>query len=144
MQVCPKCQTPLVQGMGRCARCGFVFMTPRPPVLREFAPGSTAEKSGLIQVVPGSHSVGIAILASIALTGFGQFYNKQMGKGVLVLILGILLILGCLGKAFSDWLAAFGYFAVGALLIILLATLDAALIATKLNRGEAVRKWQCF
>jgi len=110
---------------------------PRPQTAREIA---TRE----IQVTPDSHSVGTAILASIVATGFGQLYNKQMGKGILILSLGVALVVGSIGKAFSDWLAAAVFFSVGALLLILLATLDAALIATKLKRGETVRKWQWF
>ena len=137
MNVCPKCHTPTLQGAARCVRCGLTFTMPRPQTAREIA---TRE----IQVTPDSHSVGTAILASIVATGFGQLYNKQMGKGILILSLGVALVVGSIDKAFSDWLAAAVFFSVGALLLILLATLDAALIATKLKRGETVRKWQWF
>ena len=98
----------------------------------------------MIQVEPGSHSIGTAILASIVATGFGQFYNKQMGKGTLIISLAILLVFGCIARAFSDWISALEILVLGAFLLITLATLDAARIAVRLNRGEVVRPWQWF
>ena len=90
------------------------------------------------------HSVAHAVLLSLAATGFGQIYNKQNGKGAIVIGLAVLLVLGCIALAFSDWLSALIIFVAGALLLVTVATLDAALIARRLCRGESVGKWQCF
>ena len=109
----------------------------RPSAVREIAPG-------VMQADAGAHAILPALLISLALPGGGQIYNRQAGKGGVFFMLSGLLVAYCLALVFADWLRAFGVFTLGVFVIAGLSTLDAALVARRLNRGEAVRKWQWF
>ena len=88
-------------------------------------------RSSVIQLPPGSHSIAIAVILSLCcITGFGQIYNKQAMKGIAILLASIL----------------FGVFSGGISFLITwpLSVIDAYLIATKLNRGQAVGEWEWF
>jgi TM2 domain-containing membrane protein YozV len=85
---------------------------------------------GLIQVPAGTHSVGTAVLLALLITGLGQMYNKQAMKGLVILFVSVILAVCTCG--------------VSILLTHPFAFIDAILIAQRLNRGEAVRDWQCF
>ena len=117
-----------------------------PPVLNIARPGLAPREiaPGVIQADAGAHIVLPAILISLALPGGGQVYNRQPGKGGIFFALSGLLVAYCLALVFSDWLRAFGVFTLGVFVIAGLSTLDAALVARRLNRGEAVRRWQWF
>jgi len=41
--------------------------------------------------MPGEKSAALALILSLLLTGLGQFYNHEISKGVIFLIVGILL-----------------------------------------------------
>ena len=86
--------------------------------------------SGMIQVPAGTHSVGTAVILALLITGLGQVYNKQAMKGLLILVASVIL------AAFTCGLSI--------LLTHPFAFIDALMIAQRLNRGEAVREWQCF
>jgi TM2 domain-containing membrane protein YozV len=86
---------------------------------------------GLIQTPPGTHSVAIAILLSLfCFLGFGQIYNRQAIKGVVILLSAMVLAVFTMG--------------VSILVTYPLAAIDAGLIAARLNRGEAITEWQWF
>jgi TM2 domain-containing membrane protein YozV len=85
---------------------------------------------GMIQVPAGTHSVGTAVILALLITGLGQVYNKQAMKGLLILLASVILAAFTCG--------------VSILLTHPFAFIDALMIAQRLNRGEAVREWQCF
>jgi TM2 domain-containing membrane protein YozV len=85
---------------------------------------------GMIQVPAGTHSVGTAVLLALLITGLGQLYNKQAMKGLLILVASVILAVFTCGFSL--------------LLTHPFAFIDALMIAQRLNRGEAVREWQCF
>ncbi len=83
-----------------------------------------------IQVAPGSHSIATAVILSLVLVGAGQMINKQVAKGVTVLLCAV--FVGCFT------------FGGGAILLYILAVIDAIQIANRLNRGEIITQWQFF
>lgn len=84
---------------------------------------------GLIAKAPGTHSVFVAILLHLLLTGAGQMYNQQVGKGFTMLGVTVLMACAFFPIAFLLW-------------VVILA--DAIAIASKLNLGYPVREWQFF
>jgi len=88
------------------------------------------QQSG-IRRTPGGHSVFVAAILSLCcILGFGQFYNGQMIKGVVLILVSI--VAAVITAGFSI------------LLTLPVSILDAILIAQRLNRGETVRDWQWF
>jgi TM2 domain-containing membrane protein YozV len=85
---------------------------------------------GYVQKIPGTHSPGIAALISFFLTGGGQVYNGQTGKGITLLMAAI-----CLG------LISYGILG-GVIWVITL--IDAICVGNKLNQGRVVSKWEFF
>jgi len=105
------------------------FVATAPPAQRPYiAPGN--QIPGMIQVPIGTHSVGTAVLLALLITGLGQLYNKQAMKGLVILVASVILAV----------------FTCGLSLVLThpFAFIDALMIAQRLNRGEAVREWQCF
>lgn len=116
----------------------------------------------------GAQSPVIAVILSILLCGLGQVYNRQIMKGILCFLSGV--ILCCGGNAISMGLlmssASSGYNAglngtpnvgttTAAGIIPLISWLifsaiyvaniiDAGMIAARLQRGETVSDWQVF
>lgn len=104
-----------------------VFSVPRAIVPPQIGNVNTA---GIIQLPAGTHSVGTAVILALLITGLGQVYNKQAMKGLLILVASVIL------AAFTCGISI--------LLTHPFAFIDALMIAQRLNRGEAVREWQCF
>lgn len=95
-----------------------------------YVPAISVAVPGAIQVPAGTHSVGTAVLLALLITGLGQIYNKQGMKGLVILLISVVL--------------AFFTCGLSILLTHPFAIIDAVLIAQRLNRGEAIRDWQCF
>ncbi|MCD6352378.1 MAG: hypothetical protein J7M26_09690 [Armatimonadetes bacterium] len=72
----------------------------------------------------------LAALLSAVFPGIGQIYNDQTNKGVLLIILAIF------GSAMTC--------GVGYLPVWVIAVVDAALVADKLNKGREVGDWDFF
>lgn len=79
---------------------------------------------------PGTHSVAAAVILALLFNGAGQMMNKQVTKGIVLLLSAIVLGVVTLGVV---WLV-----------ITTLALVDAICIANRLNRGEPVGPWQWF
>lgn len=107
---------------------------PAPPPQQPYygpSPQWGAAPPGWIQVAPGTHSVAAAVLLSfLCLVCAGQFYNRQYGKGLALLVGSIVCAVCTVG--FS------------CLLSWPIALIDAGMVAQKLNRGQAVREWEWF
>ncbi len=173
-KACPKCQTSAVLDAQFCQSCGHKFRTqftppdqtqvfnspqqppppPQPPAQQPYIPppphmpqqpyipqqpfqqpqygyGYGQVPPGWISVPPGTHSVFAAVALNLCcVVSFGQFYNRQYAKGVVWLLIVVVLAFFTLG--FSS------------LLTYPLGAIDAGLIAAKLNRGQAVRDWECM
>lgn len=84
----------------------------------------------VIQMPPGTHSVAAAVILALLFNGAGQMINRQVAKGVVLLLSAIVLGVVTLGVA---WLV-----------ITVLALVDAVCVANRLNRGEPVGPWQWF
>ncbi len=105
----------------------------RPPSMQTMMGGQSAYQSPVhgIRVVPGTHSVVVAvILTLLCLVGAGQMYNKQVIKGVVVLMSAIALAVITVGFSI--------------IFTFPLAAIDAGMIASRLNKGEVVGEWQWF
>ena len=88
------------------------------------------------------HDISVAIMIGIALPGGGQFYNGQIGKGILFLLPSLI---GLVVLAFQ--IRNFGVsvpLAAIVLLIWLFGIIESALVAARLKRGETVHPWQWF
>lgn len=84
-----------------------------------------------IQLPPGLHSVVPAVVLNLCcITGFGQIYNKQIMKGIVILLSSL-----CL--------SAITYGIAGAAIAIA-AIVDAYMIARKLEAGRPVGEWEFF
>lgn len=105
----------------------FITAPPGPQQPYIVAPNQAA---GMIQVPAGTHSVGTAVILALLITGLGQVYNKQAMKGLLILLASVILAVFTCG--------------ISLILTHPFAFIDALMIAQRLNRGEAIREWQCF
>jgi TM2 domain-containing membrane protein YozV len=72
----------------------------------------------------------LAVLLSILVPGLGQIYNGQTVKGI------VLLLLAVVGGSITCGIAYFP--------VWVIAVVDAALIADKINRGIHVGEWDFF
>jgi TM2 domain-containing membrane protein YozV len=98
-----------------------------------FAPGYSPyyqQMPGTIQKIPGTHSVGLAVLFHFLLTGGGQMFNGQVAKGFMLLGVAIVLAFVTLG--------------IGTVVIWIIALIDAVSIGNKLNQGQPVGAWEFF
>lgn len=156
-KICPRCQTQALIDAQYCSRCGHGFRTqfqpdqtvlgvpphqtpyqpPQPPAGYPYGaqhpyapPGPYHSSRGGIQLPPGYHSPGVAVLLSLLLTGGGQMYNRQVPKGVAVLVGTIFIAIGTAGF--------------GVVPCLVLAAVDAFRIADRLRAGEPVGHWQWF
>lgn len=166
---CPRCGASLVPGLQLCTTCGTKFpaliAAPNPPpavaptqymissqpalpdqqaahpqvvIYNNAAPPQQVppqypyqyQDGEFIKMPAGQHNVAMAVVIALFLNGGGQFVNKQTGKGWVILLLAVLL-----GSA---------TYGIGWLVVSIFGLADAICIAQKLNRGEAVRKWQWF
>lgn len=152
-KICPRCQTPAAVDAQFCSRCGHGYRTqfqqdqtvlgaPQPPYQAPYQPPpppgypygqqppSYGPRPDFIQVAPGTHSSVTAMLMTLLIVGAGQWYNKQIIKGVVLLVvsMALLVITGCL--------AVFVIYPV--------AMIDAYQVGARLNRGEPVGQWQWF
>jgi len=104
---------------------------PQPGPYGQYPPQPQLPASNIIQVLPGSHSVPTALLLSLlCITGAGQMFNKQVLKGLVILIVA-LIAAGITGG-------------VSILVIYPAAAVDAYMIASKLNRGQPVKSFEFF
>ena len=153
-KICPQCQEAATMSAASCARCGRVYRTTAPPSMQQTqviqppqyqqppyppqyppqapppTPYSQSPPTG-ISVQPGYHSPMVAVLwGFLCCLPFGQFYNKQYAKGLVMLLVFFGLAFFTYGLA---WIIAWP-----------LALMDAYRIADRLNRGETVGEWQSF
>lgn len=157
-KICPQCQHLNAIAVPQCPQCGHAFrtqfVTPPsafPPQQTVYVPPTLIQDPDFIQVTPGSHEATAAILLSLLLPGGGQCYNKQVMKGLLVFVLipGLIVV---------GWiLFFFGVLSANPGLVVFLPVfwflipilwfgqvIDAAIIASRLNRGELVGKMKFF
>ena len=71
-----------------------------------------------------------AALLNLLLCGCGQMYLGQVGKGVVILALCILIGLLTMG--------------IGGFVILFIAIIDAGCIGRKLEHGQSVGEWEWF
>jgi hypothetical protein len=102
-----------------------------PPVQPPYPPQYGYGRTDIIQVIPGTHSVAVAVLLAVLIMGWaGMLYNRQYAKGVTCLFVSIVVGIVTLG--------------IGSLGIWVVGIIDCVLIANRLNRGEPVGQWQFF
>lgn len=128
---CPVCGQKLKASEATCPRCASKLQeTATSSASPTQAPIYVPTQERIIQMQPGTHSVAVAVLFSLfCFLGLGQGYNKQTGKAMVIALASIFLGICTIGLAvFIIWPVAL---------------IDAAMIAKRLNRGEAVgeNKW---
>jgi TM2 domain-containing membrane protein YozV len=154
-KICPQCQEPAHIAAASCLRCGRLYRTTAPPPMQQtqvvqpppaqyqqpypppyppplppyvpYIPYGPPPRQGS-SVQPGSHSPMVAVLWSLLFLCAGQFYNKQVNKGLTLLVVAIVMGVCTLGLS--------------VLITWPLALIDAYKIAERLNRGEVVGEWQ--
>lgn len=131
---CPHCRNAVSRSAETCTHCGYVFHNRaafRPP--QGAGEPATPVPAAVHQIAPARHDVTLATLASVTISGGGQFYNGQRAKGVLLFLLPILLF--ALLRLNALYVAP---------LVWLVSIIDAALVAGRLARGEAVGPGRWF
>jgi TM2 domain-containing membrane protein YozV len=118
--ICGECRVP-IQGKNYCKRCSAELAS-------RF---SSASRSGY----PQQKNSGIAVVLSFFWMGLGQLYNGQIGKGVLLMILEIVILF----FGFLTLIVLIGFFILFAGFILWVWNLyDAYNTAERINRGEIV------
>lgn len=111
-------------------------LKPLPPGYSGYSPGYGQNPyppmaPRMIQVPPGIHSVVPAVALNLCcVTGFGQIYNKQILKGIVILLCSLFLSVITYG--------------VGGFVVAVAAIVDAYMIARKLESGRPVGEWEFF
>ena len=153
-KVCPKCNLQTNIQTQQCGQCGHLFSTqfinpnqtqafssgmgqPPMPVQVQNVPHSGGQPAspiyqypdpyGSLQPSPG-HSIALVIVLHILLTGAGQMYNGQVGKGFL--LFGCTILFACL-----FWPIA--------VCLWVIALIDAIMIGGKRGR-KYVGHWEFF
>jgi TM2 domain-containing membrane protein YozV len=129
---CLACGQPLDVSAETCIACGRV-LPPHASAGRHAVTAARPYESfgrPRIQVQSGTHSVTLAILLGFFMTGTGQMANKQLAKGITLLIAAVLLAVPTIGM--------------GAVIVWLVAFIDAICVANRLNRGEPITEWTWF
>lgn len=146
-KVCPRCDAQAAATAPSCPQCAHAYPVntvppqdsehsriseapPLPHLNYQQHPELLVAEPGMIQVRQGTHRVGTAILINLLLTGAGQMYNKQVAKGFALLLaaVGISIITN----------------GIGGIGVLIFCMVDAGKVGARLNRGEAVGKWQFF
>ena len=77
MPFCPKCGKEVTKEMNVCPYCGNPLKVM--PIQREVQPS----------MVSGTKNSGLAAVLSLTIPGLGQMYAGQIGRGLLLLFIGI-------------------------------------------------------
>lgn len=118
---CSYCSLAISPHAAFCPRCG------EPNAARYSAVSSAGD---VIRPSRNALHPAVAGLLSFLLIGLGQMVMGQVGKGVVMLV--VALILGVLTGCFA------------CLITFPVSVIDACLIASKLRSGQAVGKWEFF
>jgi TM2 domain-containing membrane protein YozV len=144
MPQCPRCQAPVADEVVFCPNCGENVRSPQ----QAFCPSCGVQNNAWNHVcvscgralsgyTASGHQVWLAVLLSFFFTGAGQIYNRQVTKGVVLLIvtfvaLPIVTFLSC---------------GTGAVLyapLWIVGIIDAALVGQKIANGRQVAEWEWF
>jgi len=153
-KICPQCQTPAALAAPSCSRCGRQYHTQFTPAPQtQMSPPSPSSRT-VIQMPPGTHSSTTALLLGF-LPGFGQIYNLQHVKGGLILAYVLFCAVGWLPLTLIIAVlkirvlilfipALWMFLLITGPIVYFIQFFDAIMIASKLNRGEAVRRFEWF
>ncbi len=82
----------------------------------------------------------LSLIFSVVVPGLGQIYNKQVQKGIILLVGYVLLWLVVLVLSYrSEWCFCISFWV--PLIVMLYAAYDAYTTTKKINDGEAVKDW---
>lgn len=133
MKSCPKCGGDRSDDVTFCL-CGHRFPEGEPTATETNYPRETPKKIGKIVGVAGKHPPILAVFISVlCVLGGGQFYNRQSGKGFIILAYGLAAAM----LAANLWLVTL-------VVLLLISGTDAYLIAQRLNRGDTVDEYKWF
>lgn len=122
---CSHCGARVADQARYCASCGQSLST----AILQAEATPPVDPAGLV-LNPNPLPPWGAALCSLLIAGLGQMLLGQVAKGAVILLVG--LVVGALTAGF------------GAIIIWLIAAVDAYQIAKKLNSGAQVRKWEWF
>lgn len=166
MAFCPWCKTVVRDEKETCRRCG----TPLPPkperdpskpfLLWGSEPAGAGSYEGdpeYDMLYPEQKSLAFVVVLNLILSGLGQIYLGQKGKGLLLMspsIVGVVL-----GMSLNNPGARHSAMSMGSLRMLAVATLvlvvlgfvlrvvsivDGVLIVNKMNQDKMVGKWEWF
>lgn len=120
---CSSCGKETPEGIKFCPSCGKVVVTDtQSPVQAQTVQTQTQIKNPWI-----------AALLSFIISGAGQIYNGQLGKGILAFIcVTLTMVLGIMGNQIST---------VFSIILWIVWICDAYTTAQKINRGETKGQW---
>ena len=122
---CPNCGAHSTAQARYCASCGLSLSATVPQTDQSMP----VDPAGLV-LNPNPLPPWGAALCSLLVAGLGQMLLGQVAKGAVILLVSV--VVGVLTAGF------------GAIIIWLIAAVDAYQIAKKLNSGAQVRKWEWF
>ena len=124
---CPYCDNEVPNGVTSCPSCGAAVANTAPATPDAQQPPYQQQPG---QISGNGKSASTATLLSCLITGLGQMYLGQVGKGVVMLI-GSVILSVCTG-GFSG------------LVTWIIGMVDANKIGKKIEAGHSVGPWEFF
>ncbi|MDO4583229.1 MAG: hypothetical protein Q4D62_03900 [Planctomycetia bacterium] len=137
---CPYCENTAPPNVLQCPFCGAPLPQPQqPPIPQQpyaqqpFTPPPYVQQIYVQQPIQSAgikKSATTAALLSCLITGLGQIYLGQVGKGFFLFFMAIFVAIATAG--------------VGGIVMWFIAIIDAHCIAKKINSGQIVGAWEWF
>jgi TM2 domain-containing membrane protein YozV len=132
---CPFCAEEINADAIKCKHCGSMLVATQPPPVssQNFTVNAQVELGKHKRIAPSNpphDPLLVALLSGCCFAGLGQIVLGQIKKGVIVLIITIVVVIGTFG--------------IGAIVLYPVFAVDAYKIAKKLKAGQSVDEYEFF